>query len=154
MTDPNAVSAAVWDWRTRAAGAQARAAADRARALRQAAIQGVIGFAAALALGMWWRPAAGYLIGGVTATLLLLAVLAPAAHARVEQALKTFGRWVGLALTWLLMPILFYLVFLPTGLLLRARGRLRITRRPDRALPTYWTEPARTPTRESYRRQF
>lgn len=154
MTDPTAVSAAVWDWRTRAAGAEARAAAGRAHARRQAAIQGLIGLAAAFAVGYWWRPAAGYLIAGVTTALLLLALLAPAAHRRVEQGLKSLGRGVGLALTWLLMPILFYLVFFPTGLLLRARGRLRITRRPDAALPTYWTEPARTPTPESYRRQF
>ena len=154
MTDPDSVTQVVWDWRTRAAGTAARAAAARARALRQASIQGVIGLVAALALGSWWRPLAGYLVAGVTATLTLLAFLAPAAHARVEQGLKAFGRLVGTALTWILMPVLFYLVFLPTGLLLRARGRLRLTRRPDPALPTYWTEPARTPTPESYRKQF
>ena len=90
----------------------------------------------------------------MTAALTLLALLAPAAHARVEQGMKAFGRLVAAVLTWLLMPVLFYLVFLPTGLLLRARGRLRITRRPDPSLTTYWAEPARTPTPESYRRQF
>lgn len=154
MTDPATVTATVWDWRSRAAGSQARAAAVRAKALRQAVIQGGIGMVAALALGIWWRPLAGYLVGGVTAVLTLLALLAPAAHARVEQGMAAFGRLVAAILTWLLMPVLFYLIFFPTGLLLRARGRLRITRRPDPSLPTYWAEPARTPTPESYRRQF
>ena len=154
MTDPATVTATVWDWRTRAAGAQARAAALRAKALRQALIQGGIGLVVALALGYWWRPLAGYLVGGVTAALTLLALQAPAAHSRVEQGMSAFGRVVAAILTWLLMPVLFYLIFFPTGLLLRARGRQRITRRPDPSLPTYWAEPARAPTPESYRRQF
>ena len=51
MADPATVTATVWDWRTRAAGSQARAAGLRAKALRQALIQGAVGLVAALALG-------------------------------------------------------------------------------------------------------
>ena len=66
-----------------------------------------------------------------------------------------FAHAVGSAVTWVLMTVLFYLVFLPAGLFLRRK--LAITKGADRRLPTYWIateerERARSP--ESYRKQF
>ena len=148
------ISQTVWDWRARASGAIGTTAARRAAARRQGLIQAAVGFTAAILIGFLWRPVGGVVVASVTALLAVLAFAAPAAHERVQALLQAFGRGVGGVFTWLLMPILFYLVFWPTGLLLRARQRLRITRGADRSLATYWTEPERLPTPESYRRQF
>jgi len=57
------------------------------------------------------------------------------------------------------MTLLFYLLFLPFGALLRARRRLRLTTGFYPAAATYWVSPGaerRGPTRgpESYRQQF
>jgi len=60
-----------------------------------------------------------------------------------------------MAVTWVLMTLLYFVFFLPVGLLLRAGRRLGITTAPDRALPSYWSAvsgPART--LDSYRKQF
>jgi hypothetical protein len=92
----------------------------------------------------------------VAALLLLLALVSPlGAFRRVGRALELFGRAVGVALTWLLMAVVYYALFLPVGLLLRARGRLRLRKRLDPAAPTYWTPvPERPASLERYRRQF
>jgi hypothetical protein len=57
------------------------------------------------------------------------------------------------------MTLLFYLLFLPFGALLRARRRLRLTTGPDPAAATYWTSPGagregRPRGPEAYRQQF
>jgi hypothetical protein len=55
------------------------------------------------------------------------------------------------------MTLLYYLLFLPVGLVLRARGKLAITRSPDPRRSSYWIsvdERERARTSESYRRQF
>jgi hypothetical protein len=53
------------------------------------------------------------------------------------------------------MTLLFYLVFLPLGAFLRARGKLGISKGADRRLASYWiSTEERQPTPESYRRQF
>jgi hypothetical protein len=156
-------SAVVWD-AGRAGGAASDRAAAQAAAQKAAAsaarrgglVQGAVGFAVALALGLLWRPVAGYVVASVTALLTVLALAFPlTAHAQVQRGLRIFARAVGLAVTWVLMTLLYFLVFLPVGLVLRLGGKLGITTRPDRRLASYWkvTDPARR-TPASYRKQF
>jgi hypothetical protein len=95
-------------------------------------------------------------VAGIAVLLALLALVAPlTVFKRISHALEVFARGVASAVTWLLMTILFYVVFLPIGLVLRSGKKLAITKGADRRLPTYWT---RTEEREhpleSYRRQF
>ena len=133
---------------------------DRARlaaaARRRGLIQAAIGFAAAAILA--WRfgrtPAA--IAAGVATLIGLLALVSPlGALAVVERAVGRFAAWVGTAVGWLLMTPLYYLVLTPLGLVLRARGRLRIRRRPDPRVTTYWTElPEPKSGTEPYERQF
>jgi hypothetical protein len=53
------------------------------------------------------------------------------------------------------MGFLFYLLFLPIGLLLRARHGLRLTRGFDPQAPSYWTRAAaRSGGAERYQKQF
>lgn len=126
------------------------------RARRRGAIQGAVGLAVATALWLVWRSPLAYLAAAIALLLVLLALAAPlTGYARVSRALEAFGRWVGLAVTWLLMGLLFYLLFLPVGLLLRARRSLHVTTGFDRAAPTYWQPTAaRTGGSERYQKQF
>ena len=96
------------------------------------------------------------MVAGIAIVLALLALVAPLTiFKRVSQALEVFARAVATAVTWVLMTLLYYIVFLPAGLVLRSGKKLAITQGADSRLPTYWT---RTEEREipleSYRRQF
>lgn len=61
---------------------------------------------------------------------------------------------LGMAMSFLLLAAIFFLVFMPIGLLMRLVGRERVPRGFDRAAKSYWIArpPARLP--ESYFRQF
>jgi hypothetical protein len=147
-------AAAVWPWRRRAADPDAvrRAAAAQRR-------KGVIGglAGALVALLLWqWRPTMALVVLVIATLLTLLALVSPlGGFRRVSRALEVFARGVGIALTWVLMTVVYYGLFLPVGLLLRARGRLRLRKGLDPGATSYWTPvPDRQRTLESYRRQF
>jgi protein-S-isoprenylcysteine O-methyltransferase Ste14 len=61
---------------------------------------------------------------------------------------------LGMAMSFLLLAAIFFLVFAPIGLVMRLVGRERLPRGFDRAATTYWIKrpPSRPP--ESYFRQF
>ncbi len=131
---------------------QLRAAAARRRGLIQAAVG--LGVAGLLAWRVGRTPAA--LAAAVAVALAVLALGWPlGALARVERGVARFAVWVGTAVAWLLMTPLYYLVVTPLGLVLRARGRLRLRRRPDARAASYWTVlPEQPPGPESYEKQF
>ncbi len=150
----NSLPAPGWSWGNASAGAAAGAGAARALR-RRAAVQALAGVAVAVALWLLWRTPLAYLVAAIAVGLALLAAASPPAYARVSRVLEAFGRWVGIAVTWVLMALLFYGLFLPVGLLLRARRSLRVTTGFDPQAPSYWTRPAaRTAGPEGYRKQF
>lgn len=157
MDHPHEVSRVVWGWRD----AGPRQADERRReasaARRRGAVGGAVGLAAAVLVAFGFdHPVAGAVIAGIALALAATALASPlGAYATVSRGLERFARAVASAVTWVLMTLLYYLVVLPLGLVLRARGRLRITRRPDPALPSYWTPTdGRERPADSYRRQF
>jgi hypothetical protein len=151
-------SAVVWDWRGGSNEESRRT--HEASEIRQRSLIGIaIGLTvAALVYFLLKKPVTAEVIAAVALLLSLPGLVAPLTAGRgVARALDAFAHVVGTGVTWVLMTVLFYLLFLPAGLLLRARGKLAITRSPDPRQPSYWThveerERARTP--ESYRRQF
>jgi hypothetical protein len=154
----NLPSAVVWDWRgeNRETSRQTHEAAKiRQRALLGAAIGLTV---AALVFFLLKKPVAAGVIAAVALLLSLPGLVAPLTAGRsVGRALDRFAHAVGTGVTWVLMTVLYYLLFLPAGLILRARGKLGITRSFDSRRSSYWTsveerERARAP--ESYRRQF
>jgi hypothetical protein len=155
-TGPTAAAARiVWQWRREPAADDRPAAAAAAR--KKGAIGGVVGLAAAAALYFWLdKPRAAAVVAAIAALMTLLALASPlGAFARVMRALEAFGRGVGLAMTWLLIGLAYYLLFLPVGLFLRATRRLRITRGADAARTSYWQEAAATPAGlDAYRKPF
>jgi len=118
------------------------AAAGRARRLRrEGAVRGAVGLAAAALLALWKPPFAA-VVAAIALVVLALALASPlGAYARLSGWIERFGHGVGTAVTWTLMPLLFYGLFLPVGLALRAGGKLRLTRSPDPSRPSYWSEP-------------
>ena len=149
-------SAIAWDWRDRAAGETEARAREAAANRRKGLIGGVIGLAVAALFYFWLhRPVAAAVIAAIALMIFLLAMLSPLGlYKGLTRVLDRFAHAVGSLFTWVLMPVLFYLVFLPIGLVLRARGKLAITKGADRRLPTYWNPTEREKTPESYRKQF
>lgn len=158
---PASADAAPWPaWRPALPPQDAAEAADRRRRglRREAAVRSAVGLAIAALLALW-KPLFAAVVAAIALVLLAVALVAPGAYGRIAAGLERFGHWVGRAMTWLLMPLLFYGLFLPVGLALRAAGKLRITRGADPARATYWEAPE--PGQgwggrgaESYRRQF
>lgn len=150
-------SAVVWDWRRSASESGEAAARERAAARRRGLLQALVGLAAAALIWWLWKSAvAATVVAGIALVTLLLALAFPTtAYRRLSRALETFGHAVGMAVTWVLMTLLYLVLFLPVGLLLRAGHKLGITTAFDRRLPSYWSAPM-SPARtlDSYRKQF
>ena len=150
--DPSAV---VWDWNRTTTVDDRDEIQKNAAARKRGVIGGLIGLLIAAVVYHFWRPGLAYVIAGISLALALLAIVAPPAYRKVAGLLDRFGYLVGMTVTWLLMTLLYYVLFLPVGLLLRARGRLAVTRHPDRRLASYWISTEGKPwTAESYRKQF
>ena len=150
-------SALVWNWRAAAGADGGRSAAAAAAAQRQGAIGAAVGLAVAAALAwLLHRPVSALVVAALSLTVALLALAAPLTlYRRLRGVLDRCGHWVGTGVTWLLMTVLFYLLFLPAGLIMRAMGKLAFTRFADPAVATYWTATeGRVHSAESYRKQF
>ncbi len=161
MSEPRVQSRAeassiAWSWRDRAAGEAAARDREAAANRRKGVIGGVIGLAvAAVIYFVFHRPVAAAVVAAIAVLIGLLALASPLGlYKGLTRALDRFAHAVGSVLTWILMPVLFYLVFLPMGLLLRARGKLAISKSADPRMPTYWKTTERERTPESYRKQF
>ena len=147
------VAHAVWPWREAEARSAEGQSRDAAAARFQGAVRAAVGLVAAALIYLFWHPAAAGVVAGLATLLLLVAVVSPlGAYRRLDRWIARFAHGVGIAVTWLLMPLLYYLLFLPVGLLLRLRSRLRLTRSPEPTRPSYWIP--RGPDRHDYRRQF
>ena len=143
----------VWQWRREPAGDDRAAAAAAARS--KGAIGGLIGLAVATAL-YFWKPQLAMVVAAIAVLTTVLALASPlGGFRRLTAALDAFARGVGVTMTWLLIGLAYYLLFLPVGLFLRATGKLHVTRGADAARATYWQEPtAPPPSLDGYRRPF
>jgi hypothetical protein len=92
--------------------------------------------------GLAWagRPGAVPWLGTAGPVLLLLAWLAPGALAPLHRVWMPAARALARLLTWILLTLVFYLVFTPFGMIMRATGRDPLHRRWERQAPTYWIQ--------------
>jgi hypothetical protein len=155
---PNEVrepSAVIWNWRQDSAETSASRAREAAAARKRGLLGLVLGLVAAAVIHHF-RPTAGLVVASIALLFFLLAMAAPLTlYPKVMALLDRFAHLVGTAVTWVLMTVLYYLFFLPVGLLLKATHKLAVTTHFDRALKTYWSkadERQRAP--EAYRKQF
>jgi hypothetical protein len=149
-------SAVAWSWRERA-GSATKLLARETRSLRiRGVVGGTVGLAfAALLYFVGHKVRSAEVVSGIAIVLAVLALVAPlTAFKKVNHVLEVFARGVATGVTWILMTFLFYAVFLPIGLVLRAGHKLGITKGADQRLTSYWISTERETPLESYRRQF
>ncbi len=150
-------SAIAWSWRDRA-GLVTHSLAAEARSLR---IRGVVGLLVGLAFAallyfVGHKVRSAEVVAGIAVLLALIALAAPlTVFKKINHVLEIFARGVATGVSWVLMTFLYYVVFWPAGLVLRAGHKLGITRGPERSLPSYWISTGdRENPLESYKRQF
>src|SRR3954468_17920436 len=124
---PNEVrepSAVIWNWR-QVDDPEARSR-EAAAARKRGLLGGVIGLAAAAVIHHF-RTTAGFVVAGIALLFLGIALASPLGlYPRLLRLFDLFAHAVGTAVTWVLMTVLYYLFFLPAGLLLRATHKLAI----------------------------
>lgn len=125
------VQAVVWPWR-------APAVAPGPRRSLAALLRAALPLLVAGALWRADRPLAAGLVAGVGSAVLLLALLLPAAHARLEHALQRLGYGVGTLVTWLLLVPVWWLCFVPGRLAFALAGKDPLQRALRRDASTYW----------------
>lgn len=127
----------VWKWQSSGAAA----ARPDARPLRlRGALQASTGLAVAAGLAWWGLRTPAAIVGGIACAIGLAALVSPfGVFAAIERAFAMLGRWVGQALTWILLPMIFYLFFTPFSLLFRRGRRDSMKRHFDPAAASYWT---------------
>lgn len=130
-------AAVIWNWREKASATPAPGSNARARA--RGMLQGAIGGAIGGGIYWWWSQTIGTIVSTIAAVVFLSALISPGGlYAAVQRLFGTLGYWTGTALTWILMPALFYIFFLPFGALFRRGGRDRLRRYFDREAESYW----------------
>jgi hypothetical protein len=138
-------AAAIWNWRE-----DAQASAPSARSARwRGVLRGALVASVGLLLFAFWSTRVGAVVCIVAGVILFSALVSPTGlYAGVEGLFAALGKWTGQALTWIVMVPLFYLFFLPFGLLLRRGRRDRLKRYFESDAPSYW-EPHEGPTASS-----
>ena len=92
---------------------------------------------------LFWSRILGAIALTVGAIVLLSAVVSPTGlYAAIERALASLTRVTGLALTWVFMSLVFFLVVTPFGLLFRRGKRDPMRRYYEPDAPSYWSQRA------------
>jgi hypothetical protein len=97
---------------------------------------------------------AAKVLWGVSGVLLISGLFIPPVFSRIEQFGRWFGKWAGQVITWVLLVPVFYLVFVPGRLILKARGIDPMCRKFPTDAPTYWVPRKPVTNLEEYKRQF
>jgi hypothetical protein len=132
-------AAAIWVWRDRESDERARLAKLR----RGGVIRAVVAGLAAGVLFAIERPIVASVAIGIGTLTLLLALASPGgAYAALSRGVDRVGALIGALLTWVLLTPVFFLFFVPFGLLMRRGARDRLRRRFERERASYWTKRA------------
>ena len=130
-------AAAIWDWRGDSSQTPAaRPSRTRLRGTLQALAGAGVG-ALIFARVSW---IAGTVVMSIATLILLSALLSPAGlYAGIERLFAALGRRVGAGLTWIVLPLIFYLIFLPFGTLFRSGRRDPMKRFYEADAESYWS---------------
>lgn len=86
--------------------------------------------------GMTW----GYALGACAALLVFLALVAPAILRAPADAWAVLGKLLGRVTTPILLTVVFIVIVVPLGLLMRLFGNDALRLRRDPKAATYWIE--------------
>ena len=89
---------------------------------------------------LWWRGHPGPIpwLLGASPVLILLGLIWPAALYPLHRVWMPFAKGLARVLTWILLAAVFWLVFTPYGIVMRALGKDPLERRIDRQRASYW----------------
>jgi hypothetical protein len=123
-------------------------------ALSSVLIQAGVPAVAGLVFLLIGKLLAAKVLWGVSGVLLISGLFIPPVFNRIEQFGRWFGKGVGIAITWILLMPVFYLLFVPGRLILMVRGIDPMCRKFPTAAPTYWVPRKPVTNLEEYKRQF
>lgn len=130
-------AAAIWDWK------QAAVASDHESngAIRlRGTLRAVAGVVVGALVYHYLSTLMGSIVLGITALLFLAAVLSPTgAYAIVERLFTATSSSFGRLISAIVLPAVFFLVFVPFGLVMR-RGKRDEMRRFYEDRETYWSK--------------
>ena len=128
-------------------------ATDAARPGLQSTLVGLgVPIAIAVVLHVSGRPTFALVVAAMGVTVLLLRLLAPSYGEIFLQALRTFGAWVGGAVSAVLLTLIYVTVFAPAAVVGRWLGRDPLELRP--AEGTTWHDVTSDPPVRLFRRTF
>jgi len=152
---PTAGAAVAWSPQRRDPHEDLAREAHAAR--RQGSIGGAVGLTVAAVLQFWLhRQTFAEVVAGIALLTTLAAWISPRGLYRgLTRALDVFAHAVGTVVTWVLMVILYVLLFVPVGLVLRWTGKIALRAPADPKARSYWTvlEPGPVDA-ASYGKQF
>jgi len=100
------------------------------------------------------KPVISGILFGLGAMMLITGFLVPALFNRIEKIGQELGRVVSVAITWILLVPMFYLVFVPGRLILKLNNIDPMCRQfPTNAL-TYWVPRKPVADVDNYKRQY
>jgi len=111
-----------------------------------------------LAVGVYFlhkgRPVASGILMGLGGILLISGFLIPALFRQIETLGQWFGRTVSVTITWILLTVTFYLVFVPGRLILKLRGIDPMCRQFPTRATTYWVPRKPVAGVDQYNKQY
>ena len=131
-------AASIWDWRGRESGAQPTEPVRSV--LIRVARQALVGATAGGLIFHFVSPAVGSIVLTIAAVILTSALLSPRGlFAAIEKLFASLGVGIGRAFTWILLPAIFYLFFVPFGVLFRRGQRDSMKRFYEPDADSYWS---------------
>lgn len=130
-------SAAIWEWQETEAisSDEPTAGAMRLRGL----IQSAVGLSIAGLFFYFGHQAMAMVVAGITSFILLIALISPLrAFRSIQRGFLSFGGLVGRGVSWIVLPAVFYLFFLPFGSLFRRARRDTLKRYYEPDADSYW----------------
>ena len=129
-------AAVIWNWQPPESTTDPEGAS---RVRSRAALQAALGATVGALIFLFWSHTLGWVVFGVTGFVFVAALTSPRGlYAAIERLFAALGGVVGRVVNWLALATLFYLFFLPFGLLFR-RGRSDQMRRfYEEDAASYW----------------
>lgn len=133
-------AAAIWDQGQDAGATGSETGHDANRVRRRGALQALVGLGVAGAFYAFGYATLAVVVASIASFIGLSALISPLGlFAAIERGFAALGVWVGRGLTWLILPVIFYLVFTPFHLLFRRGRRDAMKRFYEPAAATYWS---------------
>ena len=125
----------IWSWRR-----DDPAVVDDTSLRRTGLVRGLVGLAVAALFLLFAHLALAILVGLVGTVTLAAALISPRrGYGAIHRSGERLGLWLGRAIGFVMLPLVFYLVITPLALLFRLQGRDVLARRTPAGSTTYWS---------------